>query len=131
MVDRPLLRLFTMRDNIQILSTRSLDEALIEKAAGHKISIEVLSFIEIRKLINNEVQAQINALAKQSATVVFTSMNAVEVVIDALPADAVMPPWKIYCIGGATFTLLKKYWAYESIAQTAKNAADLANTIIA
>jgi uroporphyrinogen-III synthase len=120
-----------MKDNpIRILSTRPLDEALIENAACQNITIDTISFIEIKKLVTTGVSEQINLLSQSAATVVFTSMNAVEVVVDALPADNIMPPWKIYCMGGATFTLVKKYWAYDSIVFTAKNAADLARKIV-
>ncbi len=116
-----------MKDrSISILSTRPLDEALKEKAAFENITLETVDFIDIKKLVTPETANQIALLSKQSATVVFTSMNAVEIVVDALPADSVMPDWKIYCLGGATFTLAKKYWAYESIAFTAKNAGELA-----
>ncbi|MDB5249437.1 MAG: Uroporphyrinogen synthase [Segetibacter sp.] len=123
---------FIMKDrNLRILSTRPLDEALVEKASFKHITITTLPFIEIKKLVTNEVSRQIEMLSKLPATVVFTSMNAVEVVVDLLPANAVMPGWKLYCIGGATFTLVKKYWAYDSIAFTAKNATDLAKKITA
>jgi uroporphyrinogen-III synthase len=57
-------------------------------------------------------------------------MNAVEIVVETIPPDAVMPDWKIYCIGGATFTLVKKYWPYESLIYTANNATELAEKII-
>lgn len=80
-----------MKDNIQLLSTRSLDDALIEKASYNNITIEAVPFIEVKKLVTEEVQQQIKILAGKAVTVVFTSMNAVEVVIEALPKDAVMP----------------------------------------
>lgn len=119
-----------MRDKtISILSTRPLDEALKEKAAIANISLDTIDFINIKKLVTPEVASHIENLSKQSATIVFTSMNAVEIVVEALPANSVMPDWKIYCLGGATFTLVKKYWAYNSIAFTAKNASDLAMQI--
>lgn len=119
-----------MKDKpVSILSTRPLDEALIEKAAAEKIILETIDFIDIKKLVTPETSRQIELLSLQTATVVFTSMNAVEIVVAALPANNTMPPWKIYCLGGATFTLVKKYWAYNSIAFTAKNAKDLADRI--
>jgi uroporphyrinogen-III synthase len=121
-----------MNDNaVRILSTRTLETALIEKAACADVSIDIATFIEIQKLITQEVQCSITKISKQRAVVVFTSMNAVEVLVDALPKEAVMPDWKIYCIGGATFTLVKKYWPYESVQSTAKDAAALAERIIA
>jgi len=119
-----------MKDKeIRILSTRPLDSALIEKAAFQHIRIDAKSFIEIKKLITSRVAEEIEQLSKIPATVVFTSMNAVEVVVDVLPVNEVMPAWKIYCLGGATFTLVKKYWNYENVVFTAKNAAELAEKI--
>ena len=120
-----------MKDNISILSTRPIDGALIEKAAYQNITIDTLTFIEVEKSVTDEVAQQIALLSKQQSTIVFTSMNAVEIVVEAIPADAVMPDWKIYCIGGATFTLVKKYWPYDNLLYTAKNATELAEKIIA
>jgi len=118
-----------MKDSISILSTRPIDGALIEKAAYQNITIDTLTFIKVEKIVIDEVAAQIAILSRQAATVVFTSINAVEIVVETMPADAVMPDWKIYCIGGATFTLVKKYWAYESLIYTAKTATELAEKI--
>jgi uroporphyrinogen-III synthase len=120
-----------MKDSISILSTRPIDGALIEKAAYQNITIDTLTFIEVEKMVADEVANQIALLSKQKATIVFTSMNAVEIVVDTIPNDAVMPDWKIYCIGGTTFTLVKKYWPYDSLVYTAKNATELAQKIIA
>ncbi|MCW3107903.1 MAG: Uroporphyrinogen synthase [Segetibacter sp.] len=119
-----------MKDKeIVILSTRPLDGALIEKAAFQNIAIDTISFIQIKKLVSDETAKQIDFLSKQKATVVFTSMNAVEIVVESVQANLLMPDWKIYCMGGATFTLVKKYWPYDSIVFTAKNATELAERI--
>jgi uroporphyrinogen-III synthase len=118
-------------NNYRILSTRELDTALIEKAAYQNITIDSLSFIEIKKFLSEENHKQIEILSKQQTAVVFTSQNAVEIVVDALPKDQEIPPWKIYCLGGASFTLVKKYWPYDNIRFTAKNAAELAEKIVA
>lgn len=116
-----------MKDKrIRLLSTRPLDEALIENAAFQNITLESLDFIEIQKMVTEEVAEEIKHLAKLKAIIVFTSMNAVETVVDVLPTNAEMPDWTIYCLGGATFTLVKKYWNYNKVAFTARNATDLA-----
>jgi uroporphyrinogen-III synthase len=123
---------FIMKDkNSRILSTRPLDGALIEKAAFQNISIETISFIEVKKMVSAEVAQRIELLSKEKTTVVFTSMNAVEIVVATVPVNPLMPDWKIYCIGGATFTLVKKYWPYDNIVFTAKNATELAGAIAA
>jgi uroporphyrinogen-III synthase len=120
-----------MKDkNIRILSTRPLDVAVIEKAAYQHIIIDTISFIEVKKMVSDDVSERINELAKEKATVVFTSMNAVEIVVELLPVNPRMPYWKIYCIGGATFTLVKKYWPYNQVVLTAKNASALAKGIV-
>jgi uroporphyrinogen-III synthase len=116
---------------ILILSTRPLDGALIEKAAFQNIIIDTISFIDVKKMITAEVAKRIEALSHERATVVFTSMNAVEIVVETVPVNPLMPDWKIYCIGGATFTLVKKYWPYDKIAFTAKDATELAKQIVA
>lgn len=131
MAVNPSHKHFIMRDKIRLLSTRPLDEALIENAAHHNIEIDVKAFIKVEKLLSCAVAETIAQLAVQPATVAFTSMNAVEVVVDMLPKDTIIPHWKIYCMGGATFTLVKKYWLYDEIAFTATNAAALAQQIIA
>ncbi len=121
-----------MKDKeIRILSTRPLDRALIEKASFQNITIDTVSFIEIKKMVSDDVARQIQLLSKQKATVVFTSMNAVEIVVETVPVNPLMPDWKIYCIGGTTFTLVKKYWPFEAIAFTAKDATELAAKIVA
>jgi uroporphyrinogen-III synthase len=114
---------------IRILSTRPLGEALIEKAAFQNITIDTIAFIQVKKMVSEEVAKRINSLSKEKATVVFTSMNAVEIVVETAPVNPAMPDWKIYCMGGATFTLVKKYWPYNNIAFTAKNATELAKRI--
>jgi uroporphyrinogen-III synthase len=122
---------FIMKDKeIRILSTRPLDSALIEKAAYQNITIDTISFIEVKKHISPEVKKRIDSLSAEKATVVFTSLNAVELVVDTVPVNPLMPDWKIYCIGGATFTLVKKYWPYSQIAFTTKDATELATRII-
>ena len=121
-----------MKDSrIRILSTRPLSDALIEKAALDNIRVETATFIEVRKLVTPEVESKILGLALLPATVVFTSMNAVEKVVETIkPAADAFPDWKIYCLGGSSFTLVKKYWPYNNIVATAKNAGDLARRIV-
>jgi uroporphyrinogen-III synthase len=121
-----------MKDReIRILSTRTLDGALIETAAYQHIVIDTISFIEIKKQVTPAVARRIEVLAEQQANVVFTSVNAVEATVEVIPVHPLMPDWNIYCIGGATFTLIKKYWPYERVLYTAKNATELAQKMVA
>lgn len=124
------LRAFIMRDKeFRILSTRPIDKAVIERAAFQNVIINSMSFIEVKKKVSEQVAERVDLLSKENATVVFTSMNAVEVVIEIVPVNPLVPDWKIYCMGGATFTLVKKYWPYDRIEATAKDANELAKII--
>ncbi len=117
-----------MANRIPILCTRPVDEALIEIAKQKGIDIDVLSFIETEPIENVEVQQEVEAALLLSATIVFTSMNAVEAVADFLFDE--QPDWKIYCIGNTTRDLVIKYFGEASLASTAHNALDLAELII-
>ncbi|MDP4261751.1 MAG: uroporphyrinogen-III synthase [Bacteroidota bacterium] len=115
------------QNKTNILSTRPLDASLVNTAKQHGIDIDILSFIETEAIQTIEIQQEIENALLQSATVVFTSMNAVEAVADQLQEP---PDWSIYCIGTATHKLVKKYFGEETIAGTAPNAAELAELIV-
>jgi len=116
------------QNKIFILSTRPIDEPLINEAKHQNIEIDILSFIETVPTRSIEVQQEIeNALLKSSA-VVFTSMNAVEAVANEL--DGHQPDWRIYSIGNTTRQLVKKYFGEEAIAGSAESAAELAELIV-
>ncbi len=112
----------------QILSTRPINEALINQAASQHILIDVLSFIETERIDSLEVHGEIDNALLKSAVAVFTSMNAVEAV--AAHIDEYKPNWKIYCIGNTTKKLVIDYFGEEMIVSTATDAAELANKIV-
>ncbi len=117
-----------MQENkIQILSTRPLTDALVEEIETAGFEIDVLSFIETEPIRTFEVQQEIEQVLLQSATVVFTSMNAIEAVADELHGQ--QPGWNIYCINNATRQRAVKYFGEEKIAGTAGSAAELAELI--
>lgn len=117
-----------MTQPINILSTRPIDPSLIETAGLKGIFIEVRSFIETIPVQSAGLVQEIeNALCK-SATVVFTSMNAVDAVAKHLNGRT--PQWNIYSIGTTTDQLIKKYFGEGLITGTAYNAADLAALIV-
>lgn len=119
-----------MKDkNINLLSTRPLDEALVKKAREHQILIDSISFIETENTIGRHISEEIKALASQSVTAVFTSMNGAEAVIDTLAKDALQPAWKIYCMGAATQTLIREYFVSGNICGIGKNAIELSVSI--
>jgi uroporphyrinogen-III synthase len=131
----------------RILSTRPLEAALLEQAAGRGIIIDTLSFIETEPLVNEALQQQIRDLSRQPLVAVFTSMNAVSAVAgwlkltpgktglakegpEVLGRAAERPDWKIFCIGSATQQLVRENFGDDCIAGTAVAAATLAGTII-
>ena len=115
-------------NKIQVLCTRPVAAELVQEAAAKGIAIDMLSFIETAPIKSVEVQQEIENVLNLTATVVFTSMNAVEAVAEFLIDE--QPEWKIYCIGNTTRRLVKKYFGEHSIAGTADSAAALAEVII-
>lgn len=117
------------QNNIDILCTRPLNNFLVEEAKAIGITIDELSFIDTTPIQTIEVQQEIEQALLLSATVVFTSMNAVEAVAEWQLDE--IPDWRIYCIGTTTNKLAAKYFGAESIAGTANAAAELATLIAA
>lgn len=115
------------QNNIAILCTRPLEKQLVQEAAAAGIFIDELSFIETVPVQSVEVQQEVEQALSLSATVVFTSMNAVEAVAEYMEYQH--PEWQVYCIGTATGALVEKYFGEASIAGTADNAAALAERI--
>ena len=119
----------TMTDKpINILSTRPIDAFLLQEAAEYNVWIDCLSFIETTVSINQDKKERIKALAETNTTIVFTSMNAAEAIIESL--DGSKPNWNIYCMGGTTKTIIKDYFGADSIKGTGKDALSLAENMI-
>ena len=114
--------------SIHILCTRPVDQSLVDEAKQRSIALDVLSFIETEPIRDIEVQQEIEWASVEQATVVFTSMNAVESVTEML--EGFVPEWSIYCMGHKTKQLVTAYFGAGSISATADNAADLADRII-
>jgi len=130
MAEKKLLKVFVMQKfKASILSTRPINQALIQQASEKNILIDVLSFIETEAIDSVDVYEEIENALLESATVVFTSMNAVEAVAEHLN-DEYKPDWKIYCIGNTTKKLVLKYFGEELISGFASDATELAERII-
>ncbi len=114
--------------NIPVLCTRPLPDSLLLEAIAAGISVECMPFIETEAMAGVEVQQEIENALLQTATVVFTSMNAVEVVAGELEGQ--QPDWQIYCIGAATRRLVAEHFGVQCLAGTAPDAAQLAELII-
>lgn len=115
-----------LKNKRTILSTRPLNDAIIQKAAEQDIHIDCLSFIYTNPIQNETIAARIRQLAQQQITAVFTSMNAVEAMSSYL---AQKPSWKIFCIGNTTKELVSATFGNEAIEGTANYAAGLAEKI--
>jgi len=118
-----------MDHSARILSTRPLDAALIEHAAEKGIVIDVLPFIVTMSVKDEAFARQVRELARVALTAVFTSMNAVEAVVEMLGAIQAVN-WRIYCIGAATRQLVEKHFGEAAVAGTALSAAALADEIL-
>jgi len=128
-VEQPLQTVFGMQqNNVHILITRPVDDTLIEQAKESGLDMEVISFIETEPIQTVELQQEIENALLQTATVVFTSANAVEAV--AAQLDGQDPDWEIFCIGKKTKELVEEYFGQHHIAGYASNAGDLAQVII-
>ncbi len=110
-----------------ILTTRPIARAIVEEAATKNIIIEELSFIETAPVIDPLLTKRIKTLSTERLTVVFTSMNAVEAVADAID---VAVDWRIYCMGNTTKKLIEEKFSLAEIIGTAENAKSLAERII-
>src|SRR3954470_16921035 len=131
MVDKSLQTAFIMKDrNRFLLSTRPLSKSLVDEALKQSITIECVSFIETENIINQSISDKIRELASTSITAVFTSMNGAAAVINDLQKNALQPTWKIYSLGAATESLIRKYFSSSEITGSGKNAFELAQTII-
>lgn len=117
-----------MENRIKILCTRGISTALVDEAWANSIQVDVVPFITTVPIENIEVQQEIENTLLLSATIVFTSMNAVEAV--ALFLQDIIPAWRIYCIGNTTRELVVKYFGEHSVAGFAQDARDLANLLV-
>lgn len=116
------------QNNIAILSTSPLQDSLIKEAKESNIEVDVVSFIGTESLDSLEITRTIEDASVQSATVIFTSVNAVKAVADKLKNR--IPDWSIYCIGSATRRSVEDCFRQVKIAGSADSALELAKLII-
>lgn len=114
-------------NNIQILSTSLLGEALLSQAVHEGFMVEEFPFIKIEEVVSDEDNEKIQKLLYENATVVFTSKNAVDVVEKLITANV---SWKIFCISNATESRVKEVFGQDNIRGSAKNAHLLAEKIL-
>ena len=115
------------KDKIDILSTRTTDEAFAAKASDANITLDSFSFIEVQAVSSNELANQLHTLATKSLIAIFTSTNAVNAVAEQIHN---IPDWKIFCTSGRTKELVIQVFGEHNIISSAKNAGQLAERII-
>ncbi len=121
------------QNKIAILSTRLLDAELIREADTKSVLIDVLPFIKTEFISSTETQRKIERALMIQATIVFTSVNAVEAVVQKINGkkqNQLATGWNIFCIGYATKQSVIKYFGERSITGVADNAKELANAIL-
>ncbi len=110
-----------------ILSTGVLDDILIEQiSAAHEI--DVVTFISIEPMVNEELKQEIKELSKSVAYVVFTSSNAVTSVaamLGEVPVDL-----KVFSVEGITSKAVAEYFGDDSLKGTAYAGQELADEIL-
>ncbi|WP_276133135.1 uroporphyrinogen-III synthase [Polluticoccus soli] len=94
-----------MASSVSILSTKTLEPRLIEKAAVEGIQIDCQPFIKIVPALTESVQQQIDKLVQSHAYVALTSVNAVVILSDYLGDKRL--DWTVFCISGQTLEAAK------------------------
>lgn len=110
-----------------ILSTKIIGGSHIKAAARRGIAIEELPFIHTEPVRSAEVENKIRELSTQTATVIFTSANAVYAVREHLPC---IPRWRIFCIGYKTKNVVAETFGAGCILGTADTGQLLAQVIL-
>lgn len=112
--------------NVQILFTRPLEQLLIQKAEAVNISIDAIQFIDTIPVGENLIRDAVNDVASKQATIIFTSMNAAEIVGEMVITN---PEWAIFCIGNTTKKIVAEHFGENRIAGTARDASSLGELI--
>lgn len=115
-------------NNPAILITAEIDISLLNQLATEELEVDVISFIKTDFIRTKRVQKRIQSILNIEATVVFTSKNAVNMVVENLRNKK--PDWKVYCTGKTTRTLIEKMFGKDCINGTGNNAAEIAEQII-
>jgi uroporphyrinogen-III synthase len=111
-----------------LLCTSPLEQMVLDKAAEKGMGIDMIPLIKTEPILSPEVINQIQTCQLQKATVIFTSINAVNAVTHQLTEK---PDWTIFSIGGITKEAVYKFFGEKSVVATAKNAAALSEKILA
>lgn len=113
-------------DTVHILSTRMVQQDLVQRSKENGINIDAIPFIKIVPETGKALQKRIDQLTKESLLAIFTSANAVKH-LAALLKDKT--DWQIVCLSGATYNAAMAVFGEKAIICTAKDAASLAEKI--
>ena len=69
-----------LQNRVDILSTRNIDNVLIQNALSKNIVIDVISFIKTEPVLTSESLKEVQEASAKSGAVTFTSSNAVEAI---------------------------------------------------
>ena len=113
-------------NNFRLLMTKKISSSLALQAGLRGVNVLEKEFIRVVPVMNDQLNKKINKIVAGKNVVVFTSKNAVTAIANQNLKEA---DWKIFCLEGATKIEVKKYFAENNIAGTAKNALSLAEQI--
>lgn len=117
-----------MDNNINILATRNITQALIDAAVIRGFHIDCMPFIATAPVAEAAIAQQIRDYAQQRLTTIFTSVQAVNATFRYI---TVVPDWTAFAIAGATSTCLSRYLGVDAILGAAIDARRLAPMILA
>jgi len=113
----------------KVLCTRKLDDALVEYAEHHGVTIDEKEFISIDRTWSEEVGEEIKKHAGK--ILVFTSVNAVSVASEYIWELDLIQNWPVFCLSGKTKkTVEEAVFLPSTIVGEAADAASLAKKII-
>jgi uroporphyrinogen-III synthase len=115
------------QNKVYILHTRRGGLQAGNADAKH-IIFETVPFIRVVLAEDDSFADRTDELMQQEQTVVFTSANAVRSA--ARYKHSNVPPWKIYCLGGATKAAVEASFGADKLMAVAENAQALAHVIV-
>ncbi|RYY59380.1 MAG: uroporphyrinogen-III synthase [Chitinophagaceae bacterium] len=118
-----------MNKKITILSTRELDESLVDQILGKDVVFDQVPFIEMVPRDGEELKMQVNEFASQELLGIFTSRTAVDAVVSLLESKP--DAWKIACMGGATKKNAEDFFGHDSVVLGSGSARELGEKLLA
>lgn len=112
---------------IKILSTKILDEGIIQQAASKNIIIDCIPFIQIKTIDTPVLQREITKAIEKNDHIIFTSANAVEAVAKQFNTKQQL---NVFCISGKTRKAVEENFPGSNIITDAPNGSELAEKII-